>query len=74
MSLWPLGRFCSWLRISRARLSVILLPQSRGFDDGVLGLGVPDGCVVSDARVGFMTVFLLWDGYARDSIVCSLTR
>jgi len=34
------------------RLSVILLPQSRGFDDGVLCLGVSDGGVVSYARVG----------------------
>jgi len=34
------------------RLSVILLPQSRGFDDGVLYLGVSDSGVVSDARVG----------------------
>jgi len=34
------------------RLSVILLPQSRGFDDGVLYLGVLDGGVVSDACVG----------------------
>ncbi len=31
---------------------MILLPQSRGFDDGVLYLGVPDDGVVSDARVG----------------------
>ena len=33
-------------------LSVILLPQSRGFDDGVLCLGVSNGGVVSYARVG----------------------
>jgi len=34
------------------RLSVVLLSQSRGFEDGVHGLGVSDGGVVSDARVG----------------------
>lgn len=32
-------------------LSVILLPQSRGFNDGVLCLGVSNGDVVSYARV-----------------------
>ena len=40
VAFWPVG------------LSVILLPQSRGFEDGVLCLGVSDGGVVSDARVG----------------------
>jgi len=35
---WPVG------------LSVILLPQSRGFDDGVFYLGVSDGGVVSCVR------------------------
>jgi len=41
VTFWPVGR------------SVIILPQSRGFDDGgVLCLGVLDGGVVSDARVG----------------------
>jgi len=33
-------------------VSVILLPQSRGFEDGVLYLSVSDGGLVSDARVG----------------------
>jgi len=33
------------------RLSVMRLPQSWGFDDGVLYFGVTDCCVVSDARV-----------------------
>ena len=59
MSLWPLGRFCSWLRMVTflpMRLSVILLLQSRGFDDGVLYLGVLDGGVVSDTRLGAMCV------------------
>jgi len=33
------------------RLSVRRLPQSWGFDDGVLYFGVTDCCVISDARV-----------------------
>jgi len=37
-------------------VSVILLPQSRGFEDGVLCLGVSDGGVVSDAYSGVMWV------------------
>ena len=40
VAFWPVG------------LSVILLLYSWGFDDGVLCLGVLDGGVVSDARVG----------------------
>jgi len=34
------------------RLSVMCIPQSRGFDDGVLYLGVLYGGVVSDTRLG----------------------
>jgi len=50
------------------RLSVFLLPQSRGFDDGVLCLGVSDGGGVSDARVwpdvcvwAYLAVFAYYD-------------
>ncbi len=44
------GGVCSWLRMVTflsMRLSVMCLPQSRGFDDGVLYLGVSDGDVVA---------------------------
>jgi len=34
------------------RLSVILLPQSWGFEGGVFYFGVTDCCVISGARVG----------------------
>ena len=50
IGLWSLGGLCSWLRMVGfwpMRLSVILLPQSRVFDDGVLYLGVLCGVVVS---------------------------
>ena len=55
ISLWLLGRLFSWLRMVMfwpVGLSVMGLPQWRGFDDGVLCLGVSDGGVVSYARVG----------------------
>ena len=54
MSLWLL-ELCSYLRMVASwsgGWSVILLPQSRGFEDGVLCLGVSDGGVVSYVRVG----------------------
>ena len=49
ISLWPLGRLCSWLRMVtflQMGLSVMCLPQSRSFDDGVLYLGVARVCLI----------------------------
>jgi len=42
------GGLCSWLRVMTfwpVGLSVIHLPQSWGFEDGVLDLGVARACV-----------------------------
>jgi len=62
VTFWPVG------------LSVILLPRSRGFDDGVLYLGVSDGGVVSDARVGVDERVWADDGCVRKISLLSSDR